>query len=843
VIKAFLEKNNSLGLYEPNMKTHVLVKTNGTRLKRAFTDGIETWYPFVIDSPERNNKKLTYNFEEHVDAIGMTGWDYLAGQSCWVAFDFDSIVNHKAGLSLDELEALLKKAHAIPWVTIKTSTSGLGYHIYVHFEAPIDTDSHSEHAAVARAVLAKMSALVGFDFANSVDVCGGNMWIYHTKNKGDGFKILKQGEDLCNLPGWEEHKTSKKTSKNYETLATAMSAIQLDSQHQKLLNFLETSGATWWWDSDLSLLVCHTLALKEAHLALNLKGTFETSTTGSSDINCFCFPLSLGAWVIRRFGQGVNESALWETDESGWTKAYYNTPLNLATACRLNGGLENPKGGFEFRDSTDMALAASALKVFFDLPIQAPSCSGKLIELSDGRLQVIINDPSSLLNLNDLWIRDKKTWVKIFNKAKAETSLETVTQYDDIIRHIVTNGENQGWFIKTDTTWNNEPVVHIKLVLDSMGLKAKDRDKLLGSSIVNCWNIVNIPFSKEYPGNRRWNKNSAKLAYTPSPRIPLQLGDIEIWSLLFEHIGSNLDLDVQNDTWCKENGIYKGSDYLIYWIASMIQHPERALPYLFIFSQAQGTGKTLFVKALASLMINGHQLASSALSNPSGFNAEIASAVLCIVEETDLGGDKVAANRMKEWVTNDEILLQTKFKTPCMIKNLSHWVHTSNDHNACPIFTGDTRVVAINIKPFEGVEIDIDTFRERLKKAAPDFLAYILAIRLPKLSSRFGIPVLQTSNKISMQESNKSLLELFIDDKCHLIQGERIKMSDFYMQFQIYLGESLETWSAIRVGKALPPSIPKGRSPVDNQVYLGNISFTKVKNSKPYYLQKGKLIK
>jgi len=844
IVAAYLDKHGKMKhLYNRNMKCNILVKGLGAeRHKGTFSDGIETWYPFVIDSPESNEKELNYNFEEKVMAIGMTGWDYALGQTHWVAFDFDSIANHKAGLSPEELDSLLEKAKEIPWVSIRKSTSGLGYHFYVHFEEPIDTEDHQEHAAVSRAVLSKMSALSGFNFANSVDICGGNMWIYHEKDKGDGFTLIKQGEELTSLENWQEHipniKKKNRPGKKYDNLISSMSMLDLDSEHTKLFHYLDKSQASWWWDSDSHMLVCHTVDLKKAHEELGFKGSFETDSSHSSDINCFMFPLAVGGWSVRRFSPGVNEHPLWEQDGEGWTKCNYNVPMTLRMASRLFGGLETPKGGYLFNDASQMALAAHELGVFFDLPNKAPACSGELKEMSDGRLEVSIIDEAELLNLIGTWIKEKKKWIKIFNKVSTEVS-ETDAQYDDVIRHVVANGENQGWFVKMDK-WVNEPIQHIKFILDSKGLKAKDRDKIIGNSVMNCWDLVSIPFSKEYPGGRRWNKNCARLAYTPSNRTPLTFEEIPFWGLLFKHIGRNLDRDVLESQWCRDNGIFTGADYLIYWVASMFQFPERALPYLFIFSKEQGTGKTLFTNALSSLMVNGHQIASSALEDR--FNDEIASAVLCLVEEIDLGGNKAAANKMKEWVTNEEILIRARFKTPYTMKNLTHWIQLSNDHNACPIFTGDTRVVAIELKPFTCEEIPIDIFRGELKKNAPDFLAFILNLSLPKPVSRFGIPVLDTSNKQAMQERNKTMLELYIDEKCHLVEGASMTFSDFYNGFTLFLSDSIETWSRIKVSKELPPSIIKGRSDA-NVVTLGNISSVACPRDGRYILKDGKLLK
>jgi len=64
-------------LHNQNMQCHVVVSAgNGTKEGVVWSDGIESWYPFVITDEESNNKLITYNFDKYVEGIGLTGWDW-----------------------------------------------------------------------------------------------------------------------------------------------------------------------------------------------------------------------------------------------------------------------------------------------------------------------------------------------------------------------------------------------------------------------------------------------------------------------------------------------------------------------------------------------------------------------------------------------------------------------------------------------------------------------------------------------------------------------------------------------------------------------------------------------
>ena len=179
-------------LYGSQMECQVNVaQDNGERIEGeyegvkwlGYTDGINTWKSFRIPynaktNPEYVDKDISFDIM-HAEAIGLTGWNWKDRISLWVAFDFDAIIGHSdkhtRKLSPDELKKIQDLVQTIPWVTIRYSTSGKGLHIYVFIE-PVSTQNHTEHAALARSILAKMTSLTGFNFESKlillVVICG-----------------------------------------------------------------------------------------------------------------------------------------------------------------------------------------------------------------------------------------------------------------------------------------------------------------------------------------------------------------------------------------------------------------------------------------------------------------------------------------------------------------------------------------------------------------------------------------------------------------------------------------------------------------------------------------------
>lgn len=843
-------------LYNPSMEVQVNVaQDGGERVEgnykgknwQAWTDGIQQWKSFRMPlsantEPVLNDEEIRYDLVAHAEAIGMTGWDFVAKVSRWVAYDFDAITGHSdrhtKKLTDEELTTLRETVASIPWVTVRHSTGGRGLHLYVHL-FPIPTANHNEHAALARAILGKLSAITGFDFASKVDVCGGNMWIWHRKMIGtDGLKIIKSGEILTEAPeNWRDHLTvvsgrRRKTvpsfiaesdaddiEKLFDELSGQRSSVTLDEDHKKLIKWLEESNAKWSWDQDSRILTCHTYDLKLAHEALGLRGVFETTSKGTErggDWNAFCYPMRRGGWSVRRFTPGVAEANSWFQDSSGWTMCYYNTDPDLRTLSRANEGIENPNrgGGFVFREGEVAQKVAKDLGVDLALPPWAMGRQTVLKEHKDGRLLVEMErkDTDSAEHLSG-WLPDKKLWKKLFNVKAAPPKETEHGNYDDSVRHLVTEGGKEvGWVLKIDGGWQEKEKGNVATYLaGALDLEPKEVTKVLGATIARPWTIVNQPFKAELVGDRKWNRNAAGFRFVPNPNT--ENLSYPTFQKILDHAGRGLDVAVGQHSWCKANGILSGADYLKLWVASMFQEPYSPLPYLFFYSEAQATGKSTFHQAIAMLMTKGVARADNALTNQQGFNGELEGAVLAVIEETSMRRNKMAYNRIKDWVTSPTIQIHPKNGTPYDSHNTLHFVHCTNDRNDCPAFAGDTRVVVCEVPQLE--PMDMMTQKKMfplLEKEAPDFLAELLSIELPVSPDRLNLPIVITPEKIALEVANLSYIEQFIREEAFRVDGATIKYRELYDRFQTWLPmDEREAWTINRMGKGLPSAHPKGR--------------------------------
>jgi Family of unknown function (DUF5906) len=829
----------------------------------TYTDGLDDWWniriPKKADSePYWREYTLSWPLDLHAEGIGSTGWDYVNRRSMWVGFDFDELTDHSKGtgaITAAELDRVKEAACALPYVEVRKSTGGKGLHLYVFFDfKKIVTENHTVHAALARTILGMMSTEAGFDFASQLDVCGGNMWVWHRKStpENGGLRLIKKAEKVLSdddIPvNWKDNVAvvTRKRAKirvggvpeadldPFEALASSRRIVPLDEKHKAIIDALKASGFSTVWVPDHHLLQTHTCALRkvmdEQKAILNLQGFFRTESKGKNpgEPNCFLFPLDSGGFKVYLFGPGRPEVNTWEQDGQGWTTCYFNRPPGLKIAARANGGIEDEQGGFLFERADAALETAKTLGQKINLPAKMMDREAKVKAHRDGRLIFIVGKRHEDSGMEG-WAAKKDKWARVL-EVKADVQIKEVghTAYDNMLRALHASGSAAArWMYRSvGEEWHPLPVDQVKLMLIALGEKESDTKQILGSGLLRWWNQVNEPFKPEYPGGRAWNYQAAQFRYLPAER-----NDDETvlthphWDMILKHCGQDLDVALKDLEWAKQANIRTGADYLLAWAACMFRAPTIPLPYLFFYSPKQNTGKSSYHQALALLMTKGAHSADGALTNEKNFNEELANVVLAYVEETNVGKSANAYNRLKAWVTSPYLTIEGKGHKPYSQRNTLHFVQTANDRAFCPMQVGDERITMFFVPDLTGPEIAWPIMEKRLEAEAPAFMRTLLDLQLPSMIGRLHLPVVSTHNKQAAEEANKSDVELFIEGECFECIGNKLLFADFYEAFRAQLApEDRGRWnSSQKVRRAIPSKYPFFRGG-KNKSYIGNLS-------------------
>lgn len=579
-----------------------------------------------------------------------------------------------------------------------------------------------------------------------------------------------------------------------------------------------------------------------------------TLANGVTSKNCFMYPCRNGVWSIRRYGVGTKEHKFWKQDSKGFTRCFYNRELVLEEVARLFDAVELENRMYQFHTTGQAVDGLLKLGVECKLPEWIKTRQFKIKEnASDGKYICYIPrlDTDDTSELRD-WAAERSLYKRIYHNPRRgiEDENSVLGDYDEFLRHVVSEqGEDLGWVISDGQGgWRNEPIAHAKLLLKARGIGGKDVDLILGAAVSRAWTIVSRPFQPEYPGDRQWNRSKAKFKIAPT--IEGENLTHPTWDRILGHCGGSLTTAIRNMAWCRDNGVTSGAEYLKLFLACLIRHPQMPLPYLGFFGD-QNSGKSTFHEMFCDIILaGGYTRADTALSSNSGFNGELYDNILCIIEETDVGGGgkgKAAYNRLKDWVTSSQISIHPKGGTPFMAPNYTHWIQCANIREFIPVFAGDTRVTLIHVP-----EIPTDhlipkrDLRALLIKEAPDFLASLLSMDIPDSRDRLMLPVIRTQEKEEAEYINMNPVQQFFKEKIHHIPGAYVSAKDLYKAFIDWCDptEAL-AWTSNKFGREIPKSIVKGRiSETKTQdTYYANISLQESTPARARWISAGTFLR
>ena len=160
------------------------------------------------------------------------------------------------------------------------------------------------------------------------------------------------------------------------------------------------------------------------------------------------------------------------------------------------------------------------------------------------------------------------------------------------------------------------------------------------------------------------------------PRIKGQAGD---WSVIKRHIR-----EIICD--CDESKF----EYLIRYIAHMLQKPEEKPGVMIVLSSKQGTGKGLFFECLRRIWSSSTVFTSSIKDVVGQFNSVLENSYVLILDEAFFHGDRGAWDRMKSLTTESFLRIEAKFQPQRQVNSL-HRIFASTNHRQFGATTFDDR--------------------------------------------------------------------------------------------------------------------------------------------------------
>ncbi|KAI8584911.1 hypothetical protein BDZ88DRAFT_471022 [Geranomyces variabilis] len=208
------------------------------------------------------------------------------------------------------------------------------------------------------------------------------------------------------------------------------------------------------------------------------------------------------------------------------------------------------------------------------------------------------------------------------------------------------------------------------------------------------------------------------------------------------------------------------ANYTLKWLASIFQKPaEKNETAIAMFSEQQGTGKSLFYEFIGNLMVGAdHFYHSKNLDDFIGqFTGHLVGKIFVIGDEILFSGGHKSNNIVKALITQGTQKCEKKGKDAFLVRDFMNMVFLSNHDDCVRVEKTDRRYFVKMVSDIRHGDAD---YFHRLKAAmtqetANQFYTYLMGLDLSNFNVR-KIP--ETVEKKEMMAHTMTPLELFVRD-------------------------------------------------------------------------------
>lgn len=158
------------------------------------------------------------------------------------------------------------------------------------------------------------------------------------------------------------------------------------------------------------------------------------------------------------------------------------------------------------------------------------------------------------------------------------------------------------------------------------------------------------------------------------------------WSLFEEHIYENI---------C--NGRRDYFEWIVQWMAQIVQEPANKLGTAVVIKGGKGTGKSLFAETFGRLFGQYFRTLNSGDHVVSRFNSVYEHCLLLCADEAVWAGDKKAEGTLKGLITAPDIWIERKGFEGEYKKNYTRFIFTTNSEWAVPCTEDERRFFVLEV--------------------------------------------------------------------------------------------------------------------------------------------------
>ena len=209
------------------------------------------------------------------------------------------------------------------------------------------------------------------------------------------------------------------------------------------------------------------------------------------------------------------------------------------------------------------------------------------------------------------------------------------------------------------------------------------------------------------------------------------------------------------------------NDYIIKWIANIIQNPGIKNEVALVISGNSGTGKTTFTDILCNLL-SGYSKTIQGVKRLTGeYNSVIENKMLIVANELDIADSNFERemNALKSIITDDQKDCRKIYEDFYTCENVCNFIFCSNYDNSITINNDDRRYCII--KSSDKFKGDFEFFKQLKELSNDNLLSYFLKIDLKDFNPR-DFPI--TEARENLIENNLSKTDFFILNNLELLE-------------------------------------------------------------------------
>lgn len=202
--------------------------------------------------------------------------------------------------------------------------------------------------------------------------------------------------------------------------------------------------------------------------------------------------------------------------------------------------------------------------------------------------------------------------------------------------------------------------------------------------------------------------------------------------------GNNHESFLQHiyDNICSGNKEYY--DYLIGWMANLVQRPDVAGQVAVVLRGKKGTGKSFFAKTIGHLFGRHYLQVSDSKHLVGSFNAHLRDTVLLFGDEAFFAGDKRHESVLKTLVTEEQLVIEGKGVDAEASPNYTHLILASNEEWVVPAGMDERRFFVLEVSDAQAVQHEYfkSIIRDMQAGGYQSLLHYLLTYDLSKYEVR-----------------------------------------------------------------------------------------------------------